>query len=476
MELNFYEIIQEIGEGAFSKVFKVSHKPTGDLFAMKVIEYDRLSAKQREYAQEEINIMKNTKNPHIISYQNSFFHDQKLYIVMELAENGDLQHKIDELQEKELEFPIETVWKYFYQILIGLKALHDQNTLHRDIKPANIFIMQNGNVKIGDFNVGKENVRNLVLTRIGTPLIMSPEVLLGKEYNYKTDIWSLGCVVFEMATLRKPYEADFEVALYQKVKKMKIELPRHRNLEKILKKMLSHKPARRPACADILAEEEFRRFLPEFQRKKSVERKVSISFRAPSLVNISINKDLSSRRNLHESPSGRKLRHYSQKNLKAISCERQKFLHKGSTDILSQKSNISPTSPNNRTCSKSKILKDYSIKIYEMDQPNDQRKKERYVLDAKKSFAKAINFSNKLNAQGDKQIKLRYGPSEGQLTAMSAPRLKKAIGVYLNDLYIVKGRNKKNRPSVNTLNTLSTPKAGMKQGININPLLQFKSK
>lgn len=473
MELSFYEILQEIGEGAFSKVFKVCHKTTGEDLAMKVIEYDRLSEKQREYAQEEINILKNTKSPHIITYKESFFDDQKLYIVMELAENGDLQHKIFEYQEKGLEFPLEVVWKYFHQILIGLKALHDQNTLHRDIKPANVFIMKTGDVKIGDFNVGKENVRNLVTTRIGTPLIMSPEVLLGKEYNYKTDIWSLGCVVYEMATLKKPYEADFEVALYQKVKKMTVELPKCRSLEKILKKMLSHKPSNRPSCAEILAEDEFRRFLPELPRKKSVERKISISFRAPSLVNISINKDISSRKNLHESPSGRKLRHYSQKNLKAISCERQKIVHKGSSDILSSKLNYSPISPNNRTCNKSKISRDLTLKLYEIE-PKKERREE-----LRKNLKLPICFNNKfkIGAVGEgKNLKMKFTPMEGQLTAMSAPRLKKAIGVYMNDLYIVKGRRKKVRCSTNAVNNESTPKSGNKPAIYLNPSFQFKSK
>ena len=194
-----YETIKKIGEGAFSTVYQVKCLKTNQCFAMKEIEYTRLNDKQKQYAQEEIKIMKKTRSPYIISFHEAFLSDQHLYIVMELAEQGDLQKKIFELQEKNEKLPIETVWKFFFQILSGLKSLHDQNFIHRDVKPANIFITNEGNLKLADFNVGKQDSRNLVKTRIGTPLIMSPEVLLGKEYSNKTDIWSLGCVIIELA-------------------------------------------------------------------------------------------------------------------------------------------------------------------------------------------------------------------------------------------------------------------------------------
>lgn len=474
-----YETIKKIGEGAFSTVYQVKCLKTNQSYAMKEIEYTRLNDKQKQYAQEEIKIMKKTRNPFIISFHEAFLSDHYLYIVMELAEQGDLQKKIFEMQEKNEKFPIDTVWKFFFQILSGLKALHDQNFIHRDVKPANIFITNEGNLKLADFNVGKEDSRNLVRTRIGTPLIMSPEVLQGKEYSNKTDIWSLGCVVIELATMKRPYEAEHEIALFNKLKKFKVSLPVDKELEKVVKKMMRRNPDKRPSCEDLMKFPGFKRFRKETERKSTVEKRVNDSFRAPSLGNISINKDI--RKNMHESPSGRKLRNFSQKTLKAISCERPKILHKYSNEHLNSgyKYPFSPDSPEQRSVNKSKIINNLSLKLIDIEKIDSSKHLKSY--DYRNNFPKALklplNLTNKLSAHKAKEeFQARFQvPESGSVTALSAPRQKQIMGAYMNDVYIVKARRKKSRGSLNSTNTAATPKSAGK-GINLRPMFQNVAK
>jgi len=99
------------------------------------------------------------------------------------------------------------IWHYFVQIVRGLKALHDLKIVHRDIKCANIFLTKDGVVKLGDLNVSKVAKGALLKTQTGTPYYASPEVWKDRPYDNKSDIWSLGCVLYEMITLLPPFRA-----------------------------------------------------------------------------------------------------------------------------------------------------------------------------------------------------------------------------------------------------------------------------
>lgn len=111
------------------------------------------------------------------------------------------------------------VWHYFVQIVRGLKALHDLKIVHRDIKCANIFLTKDGLVKMGDLNVSKVAKKGLLSTQTGTPYYASPEVWKDKPYDNKSDIWSLGCVLYEMITLLPPFRANSMQGLSIKVTK-----------------------------------------------------------------------------------------------------------------------------------------------------------------------------------------------------------------------------------------------------------------
>ena len=140
---------------------------------------------------------------------------------MEYAESGDVLSKIDSHFKKSTCFAEFELWSYLIQTLGGLKALHDLKVMHRDIKSANILVAANGACKLADFNVSKVVSRadGLLRTQTGTPYYASPEVWKDKPYDYKSDIWSLGCVLYEMAALRPPFKASDMKSLFNKVTK-----------------------------------------------------------------------------------------------------------------------------------------------------------------------------------------------------------------------------------------------------------------
>ncbi len=133
--------------------------------------------------------------------------------------------------------------------------LHDKKVLHRDIKSANVFLCKDGTAKIGDMNVSKINKRGLLYTQTGTPYYASPEVWNDKPYDSKSDIWSMGCVIYEMASLKPPFRAEDMEGLYKKVNQGEFKkLPSHFSvdLNNLIKSMLRVNPAQRPSADKLL--------------------------------------------------------------------------------------------------------------------------------------------------------------------------------------------------------------------------------
>lgn len=125
---------------------------------------------------------------------------------MEFADGGDLYQKIVEHTKKGTLFTERELWQMFGQMVSGLKALHDKSILHRDLKCANLFLTRDGKIKLGDLNVSKvAKCGGLLFTQTGTPYYASPEVWKDQPYDNKSDIWSLGCLLYEMITLKPPF-------------------------------------------------------------------------------------------------------------------------------------------------------------------------------------------------------------------------------------------------------------------------------
>ena len=252
-----FQIISKLGEGAYSTVYKVMRIVDKKIYALKKVKLLNLSDKEKENALNEVRILASVKSNFVVSYKEAFFDekDRTLCIVMEFADNGDLYQKITEHKKRSLFFEESTIWRIFIQLVKGLKALHDLNILHRDLKSANVFLYSNGEAKIGDLNVSKVTRGGLGTTQTGTPYYASPEVWSDFPYDNKSDIWSLGCVLYEMITLRPPFRANNMEGLYKKVTKgqySKIPDIFSNDLYQMVQFLLQVNPKLRPNCDQIL--------------------------------------------------------------------------------------------------------------------------------------------------------------------------------------------------------------------------------
>ena len=252
-----FQIISKLGEGAYSTVFKVMRTVDGKTYALKKVKLLNLSDKEKENALNEVRILASVKSDYVVSYKEAFFDekDRTLCIVMEFADNGDLYQKIVEHKKKAMFFEESEIWRIFIQLVRGLKALHDLKILHRDLKSANVFLYTNGDAKIGDLNVSKVTRAGVGHTQTGTPYYASPEVWKDHPYDNKSDIWSLGCVLYEMITLKPPFRAQDMEGLYKRVIKGQYSRIPDRfsnDLFQIIQFLLQVNPKLRPSCDQIL--------------------------------------------------------------------------------------------------------------------------------------------------------------------------------------------------------------------------------
>jgi len=224
MKLNEYNVLKLLGRGSFGQVYKVKKYNSSTYFAIKKI---RISSKIDDSKNliNEIKILKFAGCPYIIKLCNIFLLKCDICLVTNYANKGDLYKIIERRRRKRLFFEEDKIWNYFIQISLGVKYLHDNNIIHRDLKTSNIFINRKNNldlIQIGDFGIAKiVKASNKSSTIIGTPLYMSPEQFRSESYDKKVDIWSLGCILFEMIELKPPFSANTIENLSKKIRKGK---------------------------------------------------------------------------------------------------------------------------------------------------------------------------------------------------------------------------------------------------------------
>ena len=255
--MNDFQIISKLGEGAYSTVFKVKRNIDKKIYALKKVKILNLSEKEKENALNEVRILASVKSNFVVSYKEAFFDekDNTLCIIMEFADRGDLYQKIVQHKKSAIFFEESDIWRIFIQLVKGLKSLHDLKILHRDMKSANVFLFSNGSAKLGDLNVSKVAKRGLGYTQTGTPYYASPEVWKDKPYDNKSDVWSLGCVLYEMITLRPPFRAQNMEGLFNKVCKGQFSRIPERfsdDLFQVVQFLLQVNPISRPSCEQIL--------------------------------------------------------------------------------------------------------------------------------------------------------------------------------------------------------------------------------
>ena len=175
MSLTDYEFITVLGKGSFADVVKVKNKKSGQIYAMKRINIIQLEKEEVEKELNEIRLLYSLNHPNIIGYKEAFYDKTsgKLNIVLEFADDGDLLQKIKYNKEHQLFFHEDTIWEIIIQMLLGVSYLHSSKIIHRDLKSANIFLMKNGQIKIGDLNVSKHMKTSQACTTVGTPIYLA---------------------------------------------------------------------------------------------------------------------------------------------------------------------------------------------------------------------------------------------------------------------------------------------------------------
>lgn len=217
----------------------------------------KLSQKEKDNSINEVRILASISHPNIASYKEAFVEEatQSLCIVMEFANGGDLQTKINNAKKTNRPFKEADIWSIFYQMVLGLNALHQKKIVHRDIKCANVFLTKDGTVKLGDLNVSKIAKAGIMQTQTGTPYYASPEVWKDLPYDKSSDIWSLGAVLYEMTALSPPFTAKDMKGLYNKVIKgvyPKIPHTYTSDLSSMISSLLQVDPKKRLSCEQVL--------------------------------------------------------------------------------------------------------------------------------------------------------------------------------------------------------------------------------
>uniref|UniRef100_A0A8C0PAL3 non-specific serine/threonine protein kinase n=2 Tax=Canis lupus familiaris TaxID=9615 RepID=A0A8C0PAL3_CANLF len=250
-----YVRLQKIGEGSFGKAILVKSTEDDRQYVIKEINISRMSNKEREESRREVAVLANMKHPNIVQYRESFEENGSLYIVMDYCEGGDLFKRIN--AQKGILFQEDQILDWFVQICLALKHVHDRKILHRDIKSQNIFLTKDGTIQLGDFGIARvlNSTVELARTCIGTPYYLSPEICENKPYNNKSDIWALGCVLYEMCTLKHAFEAGNMKNLVLKIISGSfppVSLHYSYDLRNLLSQLFKRNPRDRPSVNSIL--------------------------------------------------------------------------------------------------------------------------------------------------------------------------------------------------------------------------------
>jgi len=251
-----YKILERLGIGAFGTVYKVQKQSNNNLYVIKQVPLFGLSPEQINDVKLEAKILSSVKSIYIVRYFDSFEENCYLNIVMEYCNGGDLSQFIEKNKSTNIPLKEDLIWSMFLKITIGLATLHKSKILHRDLKALNIFLTKDLDIKIGDFGVAKILTQTgFAKTVIGTPYYLSPELCDELPYNDKSDVWALGCILYELCTYEHPFNAKCQASLVLKIIQstpQPISKIYNENLQKLINLILDKNHLTRPSCNDIL--------------------------------------------------------------------------------------------------------------------------------------------------------------------------------------------------------------------------------
>ncbi|XP_027896377.1 serine/threonine-protein kinase Nek2 isoform X2 [Xiphophorus couchianus] len=274
-----YEVLYTIGSGSYGRCQKIRRNSDGKILVWKELDYGTMAESEKQMLVSEVNLLRELKHPNIVRYYDRIIDrtNTTLYIVMEYCEGGDLASLISRCIKERRYLEEQFILRVMAQLTLALKECHSRSdgratVLHRDLKPANIFLDIKQNVKLGDFGLARilNHDTSFAKTFVGTPYYMSPEQINGMSYNEKSDIWSLGCLLYELCALSPPFTAYNQKELAEKIREGKfrrIPFRYSEELNTLLSRMLNLKDYLRPSVESILLSSLLSDSVAEEQRK-----------------------------------------------------------------------------------------------------------------------------------------------------------------------------------------------------------------
>lgn len=255
-----YQFGRELGKGAFGSVHEGIHKQSGKRYAIKVVEKSKLTSCNWEVVDNEIKILSTLDHPNVLKMYGHYFEPEKVYMVTELCEGGELFDRILS-REYYSEADAQAVLR---SIASALQLCHSKRIVHRDLKPENILMLNqefDSPIKIADFGFATTTEDGYLTTALGTPTYMAPEIIQRKPYDFAVDVWSFGVIAFVLLCGYPPFYSDKQQEVYRRITECEYQFESpHWDLisvdaKDLISKLLVLDPAARPTIEEVMKHE-----------------------------------------------------------------------------------------------------------------------------------------------------------------------------------------------------------------------------